>query len=146
MRLLSRLLRGTFLLAVVGTAAELVLLSHYEDAWQQVPLVVLAAGLGAALWQEIRRTPGSARLFQVTMALFIAAGMLGMLLHYQSNREFELETYPTMAGLELLRETLTGAIPALAPGALIHIGLIGFAYGYVRRADGVRDKQQEAAA
>jgi hypothetical protein len=69
-----------------------------------------------------------------------------MLLHYQSNREFELETYPTMAGLELLRETLTGAIPALAPGALIHIGLIGFAYGYVRRADGVRDKQQEAAA
>jgi hypothetical protein len=145
-RVLSRLLLWTFLLAVVGTGAELLLLSHYEDWWQQVPLVVLAAGLAAAAWQEIRRTPGSVRLFQATMALFIAAGMLGVLLHYQSNREFELETYPTMAGMELLRETLTGAIPALAPGALVHIGLIGFAYAYVRRAERVRDKQQEAAA
>jgi len=32
---------------------------------------------------------------------------------------------PSMAGLELLVESLTGAMPALAPGTMAQLGLLG---------------------
>lgn len=32
-----------------------------------------------------------------------------------------------MSGLELVRETLTGATPVLAPGSMILLGLVGLA-------------------
>jgi hypothetical protein len=143
---LSRLLLAAFVLGAAGAGVELLLLAHYEDVWQQIPLAVLAAGLVTFAWQEVRRTPLSLRLFRAAMSLFIAAGLLGVLLHYNSNREFELEMYPSMTGTELLWKTMTGALPALAPGALIHIGLIGFAYAHVRGKRVPRNEQKEAGA
>ena len=62
------------------------------------------------------------------MLLFVAAGIVGVYLHYQSNVEFELEMNPAAAGWELIRESLTGAMPALAPGTMVHLGLIGLLY------------------
>jgi hypothetical protein len=37
---------------------------------------------------------------------------------------------PALAGFELVRESLSGATPALAPGTMIQLGLIGLAYTY----------------
>ena len=50
------------------------------------------------------------------MALFVLSGGIGVALHYRGNVEFELEMYPSLSGLELVRKTLTGATPVLAPG------------------------------
>jgi hypothetical protein len=53
-----------------------------------------------------------------------------MVWHYQGNMEFELETYPSISGLALFKEAMMGATPALAPGTMIELGLIGLAYTY----------------
>ncbi len=88
-----------------------------------ISLVVLA-------WRFFDRKPASMRVFQGTMALFVVSGFVGLLLHYQGNAEFELEMYPTLKGLELFWEAIKGATPALAPGTMIQLGLLGWAYTY----------------
>ena len=59
---LRRLLLGLLLFGLVGTAAELVLMGHDEDAWQLIPLVVIAMAVLAScalLWGQTGVRPGS---------------------------------------------------------------------------------------
>lgn len=123
--LLRRLLLGLMLVGMLGLGAELLLLEHYDDVWQWVPLIGLALGLVLTLAVWMR--PGAAllRAFRVLMALYVAAGALGMYLHLDGNAEFERESDSTLTGLPLLWESLHGATPALAPGALVQLGLLG---------------------
>lgn len=58
--------------------------------------------------------------------LTMMAGVLGVFLHLKSNWEFESEMYTGLGIGELFIRSLSGAIPALAPGTLIPIGLMGF--------------------
>ena len=125
--------RGLLLIFVIGTAGlgtELLLLEHFEEWRQQVPLVLLALGLILlAVWLFYRGAI-ILRLFRWTMLAFVLGGIVGLWFHLSSNMEFELEMYPTLSGLELLSKALGGAMPALAPGALVQLGLIGFLYTY----------------
>ncbi len=123
-------LLGLFLLGSLGTAAELLLLGHVEDPWQLVPLGLFALALLAVAWYALTRSAVSVRAFQWLMFLYLGSGLAGVLLHYRGNMEFELEMYPGMAGLELFKETMTGAFPALAPGSMALFGLIGLAWTY----------------
>jgi hypothetical protein len=70
------------------------------------------------------------RVFQGTMLLLVFGGLVGCILHYQGNVEFELEMHPSLEGRELFWESITGATPSLAPGMMITLGLVGLAYGY----------------
>lgn len=124
------MLAAIFLLGSLGTAAELVLLEHTEDIWQLVPLVLIGIGCVSLAALTLTRTGVSVRAFQLAMVLFIASGIAGVLLHYQGNVEFELELRPGAAGLELFREAMKGATPALAPGTMILLGALGLAYTY----------------
>ena len=121
---------ATLMLGIAGTATELLLIGHFDDVNQVVPLVLLALGLIIALWQAIAPGTASVRALQLTMAAFVISGAVGVLLHYQGNAEFELEMTPTLAGWELFRETITGATPVMAPGTMALLGLIGFAHAY----------------
>lgn len=123
-------LLGLFLLGSLGTAAELLLLGHVEDTWQLVPLLLLGVSLLLVAWYAVARSPVSLRVFQGVMLLFLGAGLAGSLLHYRANAEFELEMYPGMQGMELFRESMTGAFPALAPGSMILFGLLGLAWTF----------------
>jgi len=52
-------------------------------------------------------------------------------LHYRGSMEFQLEVNPELAGLELfLKVVRAKAPPALGPGAMIQLGLLGLAYAY----------------
>jgi hypothetical protein len=104
---------------------ELWLLGHYEDVWQWTPLALLSAGLIACAWIARRPGPVSLRTFEWLMAAHVAAGAGGLFLHLKANVEFEMELHPDNAGWPLIQETLTGAIPALAPGAMFQLGLLG---------------------
>ena len=115
---------------IVGTGVELLLLEHTEDIWQWVPIVMIALSLLVIAWHLIQRGAASTRSLQGTMLLFILSGIVGLVLHFKGNVEFELETYPTLRGLALFKETMMGATPALAPGAMIQFGLIGLAYTF----------------
>lgn len=129
-RVLRSLLLGLFLIGVLGVGAELLLLEHTEDLWQWTPLVLMAISLLVLGWRVIDRKAASLRVFQGTMILFVLSGLVGLLLHYRGNAEFELEMYPTLKGLDLFRKAVTGATPALAPGTMLELGLLGLVYSY----------------
>jgi hypothetical protein len=127
---IRRILLAALALGVVGTTIELLLLEHYEDWRQRIPLALLGCGLIVLLWHAVDRRAAPLRALQLVMLAFAIAGAVGVTLHYSGNREFELEMYPTMSGLELFRKTMMGATPALAPGTMIQIALIGLAYTF----------------
>lgn len=127
---LRRALLGVLAVGLAGTLAELLLLGHWEDAWQWVPLALLGAGLVAVAWHARQRGPASLRVLQAVMAACVAAGVLGVVLHYRGNAEFELERVPELTGWPLFREAMTGATPALAPGAMVQLGLLGLLYAF----------------
>jgi hypothetical protein len=127
---LRRLLLALVLVGALGLAVELLLLEHFESVWQWTPLVLLAVVLGVGTVLAARPTRRVVRLFQALMALCVAAGVVGVYLHYRGNTEFELEREPTRHGLALFWEAIRGATPALAPGALSQLGLLGFAYAF----------------
>jgi hypothetical protein len=124
------MLLGLLLVGAAGLGAELVLLEHTESGWQWVPLVLLGAVLVLGLAVAMRPARGTVRAFQGVTALCVAAGLLGVYLHLEGNVEFELEGDPSLGGLVLLWEALRGATPALAPGSLAQLGLLGLVCTY----------------
>jgi hypothetical protein len=131
-RLLRDFLLAVLVIGMIGLVAELVLQEHTETWQQWIPLVLLGLGLAATTLVRFRPSVGTTRLFQAVMATFLGAGLLGIYLHFAGNVEFALERTPELSGLALAWEALRGATPALAPGALAQLGLLGFIYTYRR--------------
>ena len=127
---LRRVLAALFLFGSVGTAAELVLLEHTEDAWQKAPLVLIAVACVVLAALTVRPSTAGVRIFQIAMVALIASGMAGLALHYQGNVEFELELQPGASGFHLFWESMKGATPVLAPGTMALLGAIGLTYTY----------------
>jgi hypothetical protein len=133
---LYRLLLAIFVLGLVGVLAELVLLEHYEDPWQFVPLGLIVLGIGAALVWSWRPSLRSRRVFQGVLGLFALSGAAGVFLHYRGNVEFEVEMDPSIGALALFGEAMMGATPALAPGTMGLFAAIGLALLAARRPPG----------
>lgn len=121
---------GAFLFSILGTGAELLLLEHTEDPWMWTPLVLIGTSLLIMLTYGFVRQAWTIKLFQGLMLLFMVSGVLGIWFHLKGNIEFELEMYPSMQGAELLWEALQGASPALAPGTMTQLGLLGLIYTF----------------
>ena len=129
---LRRLLLAILLFGVVGTATELILIGHDEDVWQMIPLVVLATAGAASLTMLAVRSPGAVarttRLFRGAMLLLVLSGAAGSVLHFRANMEFKREMDPSLSGRALISSVLQAkAPPALAPGNMALLGLLGFA-------------------
>jgi hypothetical protein len=127
---MRRVLLVALLAGMAGTAAELLLIGHFEDSWQLVPVVLLSLGTLIAVAHAVKPGILTVRLLQLLMVLFIFSGGIGSVLHYRGNTEFELEMQPSLSGVELVKETMTGAFPVLAPGTMALLGLIGLAQTY----------------
>jgi hypothetical protein len=123
-----RALLALVLVGAVGLEAELLLLEHRETFAQWLPLAVLGVVIAAVVGVALRPSRTSLWLFRLLMIGVFVTGAVGVWLHYQSNVEFELEMYPTLTGRQLIWQSLTGAIPALAPGALAQLGLLGLVF------------------
>ena len=83
-------LMGILLMGLLGTGVELLLLGHTEGFWQWVPLLLIAIGLFVISWGLLYPGRRNIRLLQGTMFLFVLSGLVGLILHYQGNAEFEL--------------------------------------------------------
>lgn len=130
---LGVLRRALAVIVVVGAAgltAELLLLEHFESAWQYTPLALLVLAMATGTLALLRPTHATLRTFQAVMSLCIASGFVGVWLHYQGNVEWELERDATMRGFTLFKEAIMGATPALAPGAMVQLGLVGLAFAW----------------
>ena len=68
-----------FVLGTIGLGTELLLLDHFEEWRQQVPLVLLALGLILLAARMFYRGAIILRLFRWTMLAFVLGGMVGPL-------------------------------------------------------------------
>ena len=127
-RRLRRAILVVLIFGLMGTGTELLLMGHTEDAWQVIPLLLIGLSLATLVWHLIAPARASLHLMRGIMFLCLVSGALGSLLHYQGNTEFELEMSPGLSGFALFKEAISGASPALAPGTMILLGLLGLIY------------------
>jgi hypothetical protein len=131
LRTVRALLLALVTIGMVGTAVDLLLLDHYEDVWQLPPLVMIVLGLAVVAWVWFAGSANAVTAMRITMVLFLATGAAGLLFHYNGNREFQHETDPSLQGWPLFVKVVRAkAPPALAPAAMIQIGLLGLLYTY----------------
>ncbi|MSO34905.1 MAG: hypothetical protein EXQ50_08025 [Acidobacteria bacterium] len=125
------ILLGIFLVGVGGISVELWLLGHYEELDQFIPLGLSVVGTITILAAAFKPTRITVRLLQAVMLLFVASGLVGVWFHFQATTEFQLEMDASLRGWALFRKAIVAkAPPALAPGAMIQLGLIGLAYTF----------------
>jgi hypothetical protein len=128
-------------IGVAGTGIELLLLKHTEDWWQWAPIVMLAVALVVSVAVAVAPVAAWVRTLQLLMLLFVVTGIVGTWLHYAGNVEWELERMASLSGMELFRAAMMGATPALAPGTMVQLGLIGLLYTYRHPALARRSQQ-----
>jgi hypothetical protein len=133
---LTRLLLLTFALACAGVGAELLLLEHFEDWRQVIPLALLGFGIVAVAWHARARSKPSERVLRMALLLMAASGIVGQVLHIRGNIEFEREADPAIRTWPLIVESMMGATPALAPGTMVLLAVVGYAYLLSGRARG----------
>jgi hypothetical protein len=127
--LLRRWILAVMVLGLLGTITELVLLGHYEQPLQLVPLILIVAAVAVLAWEWRQRDTASRRAVQIVMALFVLAGFAGFVAHFVGSAEYQLELNPEMGTWELVEKVLRAkAPPLLAPGMMLQLGLLGLAY------------------
>jgi hypothetical protein len=128
---LRRFLLVLLVLGLCGVGAELVALAHYEDSWQLAPLVLIALALFVVGWHVLDGSRMSVRVLRLVMVMFVVAGLAGIVLHYRGNLEFQLEIDPSQSHWSLFKKVIRAhSPPALAPGVMAQLGLLGLAYTY----------------
>lgn len=117
-------------IGAAGLLLELMLIEHHDEPWQWAPIVSLALTLACCVAIALRPGRGVLRAFRLVMVACVVFGIIGVVLHLKGNLEFELESAPGLRGWPLYLEVLKGATPALAPGALAQLGLLGLLFAY----------------
>ena len=125
---LKQIILVALLFMMVGTSMELYLLDHYEGSLQLIPIICIDASLLVMLLLFIRRSRFLMRIFKLLMGISALSGIYGVFLHLRANYEFEQEMKPTAEAWDLFVESLSGALPSLAPASMIVLALIGYSY------------------
>ena len=116
------------LFMMIGTLLELYLLDHYEDAFQLIPVLCIAFSLINLIILFLKKSKIIIKLFKLVLVLTSFSGIYGVFLHLQSNFEFEQDMKPTATNWELFSESLSGALPTLAPMSMLVLAFIGYSY------------------
>ena len=120
---------------------DLLLIRHYEDTNQLIPLAVAGATFASLGWVAIRPGIAALRTLQFVMLCFIGTGLIGITLHFQANAEFQREIDPSISARDLFwKVTESVAPPALAPGVMAQLGLLGLVYTYKHPALRIEDQ------
>jgi hypothetical protein len=129
--LLRRFVLALLALGLVGTTVELALLDHVESAPQFLPFIAIALSAAAIVWHLASPRGVTVRAIQIAMVLMIITGLTGLVLHYRGNLEFQVDIDPAQSGWELFKKVVRAkAPPALAPGSMAQLGLLGLAYTF----------------
>ena len=130
----QRLLLLIALFSAGATLVELLLLEHIEEWQQLIPVFLLAIAFISVALLLVTSARWAVKFLRVVLAVCFASALLGIWFHYQANVEFVLERHPKLAGFELFKEAMMGAMPALAPGAMAQLALIGWLATFSRRS------------
>lgn len=116
---------------LLGLATELTFLEHYEEPSMAIPFAAIVAALGSVVWLAFSPSVTAIRVTRIVMALFVAVGALGVMLHYQGSLAFQVDMDPTATASQLFWKVMhMKAPPTLAPGAMIQLGLLGLLITY----------------
>lgn len=107
---------------------ELYLLEHYEDRLQLIPIVCIALLLVLVIVLRFQKSKVLEWIYKLVLLLTSASGAYGVFLHLNANYEFEQEMRPSAKAWDLFVESLSGALPTLAPASMIVLALIGYSY------------------
>jgi hypothetical protein len=128
---IRRLLLAVLAIGSAGMLTDLMLLAHYEDSAQLIPIGLLAMALAAAVGQLLRPGRASVRALQIVMLLCVTAGLLGIGLHFNGAAEFQREIDPSIGWQALVGKVARSqSPPLLAPGAMVQLGLVGLIYAF----------------
>ena len=128
---IRRWLLAVLAFELVGTLVELLLLQHFEGTLQWIPLVLIVLTLLLIGWHALRPQAANLRALQAAMGVLALAGMVGVGLHLQGAAEFQLEMDPSQPRWDVFKKALHAqAPPALAPGVMLQMGLLGLIYAY----------------
>ena len=112
---LRRWLFWVLVLGLAGTETEFLLLEHYEDPSQWVPLVLIAGAIGALVWHAWRPGAGSLRAIQMLMAVVHAGGRRSVSRCTSvARRSFSVSSIPGIGTLESRQEGHAHQGPARA--------------------------------
>ncbi len=125
---ISQLVLVVFLFMLIGTVLELYLLGHYEDTLQLIPILFIALSLCLMVVLVFTKARIATRIFKLVLVVTALSGLYGTYLHLQANFEFEHDMTPTASNWDLFLESLSGALPALAPLSMVVLALIGYTY------------------
>jgi hypothetical protein len=114
----------------LGIVAELFLTEHYTEPLQWIPITLCAVAILPILAVLFRPGPQTIWLLRGLMIVIALAGVLGMYEHVVGNLLFAQEVNAAKANAAPLQTMLTGANPALAPGALGITALVALAATY----------------
>ena len=125
---LKKVILSAFILMVMGTVLELYLLDHYESLSQLI--LILCTGLISltVILLIFYRTRWIKNFFKWLLLITALSGIYGFYLHLDANFEFESDMKPTANNWDLFIESLSGALPALAPFSMVVLALIGYSY------------------
>ena len=116
------------LFIMFGTLIELYLINHYEDILQLIPILIIIIALINLFFLFFRVSKTSKKLFKFILVLVSFVGLFGFILHLKANYEFEQEMRPSSNWTDLFVESLSGALPVIAPLSMIILSLIGYSY------------------
>jgi hypothetical protein len=127
---LRRAILAILIIVLAGTEAELLLLKHVGDNWQLVPVAIIPLTLLVLIWHGLSRGTTALRALQVLMAASLLSGGIGVIQHYRANLIDASESDPSLSGKALYIKATAGSIPALAPGTMVQIALLGLAFAF----------------
>jgi hypothetical protein len=100
----------------VVTIGELWAEEHYQSTLQLVPFALCGVGLLALLGLRLSPSRPMVLLVRALMIVLIAGSLLGIYEHVAGNLEFAREVRRRADTMTLIKATLHGGAPVLAPG------------------------------
>lgn len=114
----------------IMTVTELLFLSHWTETIQILPFVLSGLGLVTLAFAYFRPSRGTLTVMRLSMIVIALCSFIGFYEHMANNLAFRIEIQPNATTWELIRATLEGANPVLAPGILLLGAVIGMAAMY----------------
>lgn len=114
----------------IMTVTELFFLSHWSETIQLLPFALSGLGLITLALAYFRPSTATIKVLQWSMILIGLCSLIGIYEHMANNFGFQLEIQRNATTWELVRATLEGANPVLAPGILALGAAIGWTAAY----------------
>lgn len=130
LRQLRRFLLVLSVLLFGGAIVELWLVGHTEDWLQWIPFVLSLSGSIVSLVVLFRTQPVTVRALRVCMIIIVLGTLFGIYHHVAGNLALEREINPGATTARLVKRSLQGGNPLLAPGILAIAALLALSATY----------------